>query len=183
MKHGFKAAAEQRALEERKAVNLTPTCRLDPVAFATTKGYPVITLSSLPGVADEHLVQLQERDPKAFSATAVVCGNSAMIVVNDAHTPGRQANSIAHELAHLLLGHPPTLAFADFGSRTLTKDHEDEADWFAGCLLVPASGIHATLSSNGNDLEAAAAHYGVSLELVRWRYNVTKWRFRLRRSD
>ena len=48
------------------------------------------------------------------------------------------------------------------------------ADWLAGRLLVPGSGIAATMQSCGNDLELAAARYGVGIELMRWRHNMTK---------
>lgn len=122
------------------------------------------------------LKRLREEDPSAFSATAVLRGPNAIIVVNDAHTSERQANSVAHELAHLLLDHPPGPMIDDYGARTLTKDHEDEANWLAGCLLVPGSGISQTMSECGGTLEVAAAHYGVSVELMRWRQNMTQRR-------
>lgn len=67
-------------------------------------------------------------------------------------------------------------AFASFGARSLSKECEDEADWLAGCLLVPGSGIRETLSATSGDLQAAADHHGVSLELVRWRHNKTQWK-------
>jgi hypothetical protein len=178
VRHGFKAEAERRALGERELLGLTPSSRLDPVALAESKGYPVIPLGALPGVPADHVRQLRERDTKAFSATAVVAEGAAIIVVNDGHTPARQANSVAHEIAHLLLGHPPAPAFAEFGSRIITKTHEDEADWLAGCLLVPRVGIDPVLAHVGNDLRAAADHYGVSVELMRWRYNMTRRRSR-----
>lgn len=176
MRRGFKAEAERRALAERKALGLSERCRLDPEALAEAKGVRVVPISQLVGVSASHVEQLQHRDPGAFSAAAVVRGARALIVVNDAHSTQRQANSIAHEIAHLLLGHEAVPAFSQFGARTLTKEVEDEADWLAGCLLVPAAGLHATVSTCGGDLNAAADHYGVSIQLMRWRHNVTQWR-------
>jgi Zn-dependent peptidase ImmA (M78 family) len=112
----------------------------------------------------------------------VVLGGAAIIVVNDGHSRARQANSITHELAHLLLGHEPVPAFVGPGVRTLTKLDEDEADWLAGCLLVPKSGVREVMRACGDDLIVAAAHYGVSVELMRWRHNVTSYRRRSRRA-
>lgn len=109
----------------------------------------------------------------------MILAEHKLIVVNDAHTPERQANTISHEVAHFLLDHPPGPAFGEFG-RTLSKAMEAEADWLAGCLLVPASGIPITMQLCGGDLEAAAAHYGVSLQLMRWRHNATRRRPRKR---
>jgi hypothetical protein len=85
------------------------------------------------GVPEDHVRRLRDEDTKAFSAMAVVLGDDALIVVNDGHTLERQANSIAHELAHLLLGHPAGPMLDEFGARTLTKDHDEEADWPAAC--------------------------------------------------
>lgn len=176
MRRGFKAEAERTSLAERKVLDLTERCRLDPVRLAAAKGVSVVPITQLPQVPAEHLEQLQRRDPGAFSAAAVVRGEKAVIIVNDAHPPPRQVNSIAHEIAHLLLGHPAVPAFGDFGARTLTKSMEDEADWLAGCLLVPGSGIRATMAACAGELDVAADHYGVSVELMRWRHNVTQWR-------
>lgn len=178
MKRGFKAAAERRALAEREAIGLNATVPLDPLALAEMHGYSVIALGDLPGVPPEHVEQLRTHDTRAFSAAAVVLGSAAIIVVNDGHTEARQANSITHELAHLLLGHEPVPAFAGPGVRTLTKLDEDEADWLAGCLLVPKSGIGEVMTACGSDLTVAAAHYRVSVELMRWRHNVTSYRRR-----
>jgi hypothetical protein len=174
VKRGFKAAAERKSLAERAALGLTDRCRLDPLRLADAKRIPVIPISTLPGVPAEHLEQLQRRDPGAFSAATVVRDERALVVVNDSHTSERQANSIAHELSHLLLGHEPRPAFSSYQARELDRKSEDEADWLAGCLLVPGSGIQTTMTACGGDLHGAAVHYGVSLELMRWRYSVTR---------
>lgn len=179
MRHGFKAQAERLALAERRGLDLTARCRLDPAKLAAAKGIEVVALSALGGMADTHRRHLLEIDTGAFSGVSVILNDHKLIVVNDAHTPERQANTISHEVAHFLLDHPPGPAFREFG-RTLSKTMEDEADWLAGCLLVPGAGIHTTMRLCGDDLEAAAAHYGVSLQLMRWRHNATRWRPRKR---
>lgn len=177
MRHGFKAQAERLSLAERQALGLTPRCRLDPRALASVKGIEVIALTQLGGVAEGHLRQLTEIDAGALSGVLIVVGDNRLIVINDSHTVQRQVNTIAHEISHFLLDHPPGPAFGEFG-RTLSKEMEAEADWLAACLLVPGSGIAATMRLCGQDLDAAAAHYGVSVELMRWRFNATKWRSR-----
>jgi Zn-dependent peptidase ImmA (M78 family) len=45
-----------------------------------------------------------------------------------------------HELAHIILGHRPAKLFLSTSGiplRTHDKDQEDEAEWSAGCLLLP----------------------------------------------
>jgi Zn-dependent peptidase ImmA (M78 family) len=177
VERGFKARAERLALEERRRIGLTNRCRLDPRDLASAHGVHVAPLSGLSTLSNKHTAHLHETEPSAFSGVTVVSDEGRLIVVNDAHTPERQANTIAHELAHCLLEHPPTPLFGRFG-RELNKDHEDEADWYAGCLLVPGPGIEATMRLSGHDLVVAANHYGISLELMRWRHNSQRWRGR-----
>jgi predicted transcriptional regulator len=165
----FKAEAERLALAERKALRLTSRCRLDPVRLAASKQIPVVPLGELRFIAPEHVHRLKRVDRMAFSAAAVVEENDALIVVNDGHTPQRQANSVAHELAHMILGHPAGAAFDEFGSRTLTRAHEAEANWLASCMLVPAAGIRPTMLRYDHDVHRAAEHYGVSVGLLRRR--------------
>lgn len=177
MQRGFKAQAERLALRERELLGLSGGCRLNPRDLARAHGIPVVDLSRLPGLAAVDRAQLGARDPAAFSGITVVERDARLIVVNDAHTPERQANTLAHELAHCLLGHAPSPLFGRFG-RELDKSAEDEADWFAGCLLVPGAGVRERMRLSYDDLTVAAAHYGVSVELMRWRRNVTQWRQR-----
>jgi Zn-dependent peptidase ImmA (M78 family) len=172
MRYGFKAQAERLSLAVRDQLGLTPTCRLDPIELASANGIEVITLSALAGVPERHRVQLTETDPGALSGVSLIVGDKKLVVINDAHTAERQANTMSHEVAHFLLEHDPHPPFGEFG-RVLSKDLEDEADWTAGCLLVPGSGIPEIMQRCDDDLLTAAAHYGVSLELMRWRHNVT----------
>src|SRR5438045_3172487 len=111
MQRGFKARAERLALAERSDVGLTASCRLNPFDLAGAKGMVVLGLSGLPGVPESHRRQLLEVDTGAFSGASVVLDDQQLIVVNDGHTPERQANTVAHEIAHFILDHPPGPAF------------------------------------------------------------------------
>lgn len=175
MQRGFKSKAERISLAERQRIGLTHLCRLDPRQLAGSHGIRVMSVSDLSGLSSGHLTQLIEVDPSAFSGVTIACGTSRLIVVNDSHTDQRRANTIAHEIAHCLLDHAPSSLFGRWG-RELDKDTEDEADWLAGCLLVPGTGVQETMQRCGQDLDAAASHYGVSIELMRWRHNSQRWR-------
>lgn len=173
MRWGFKSEAERIALAERGLLEIEDHEPLDPRLLAGAKEIGVVPISEL-GIEPVHLDRLQREDPAAFSAAAVIRDARTLIVVNNSHTVERQANSICHELSHVLLGHPPAPAFDERGARHLTKEMEDEADWLAGCLLVPGSGIEPTMHICDGNLKAAARHYGVSIELMRWRHNMTQ---------
>jgi len=77
------------------------------------------------------------------------------------------------------LGHPPRNAFDAFGNRNFPRELEDEATWFAGCLLVvPKDAVRPVMSRHSGDVAGAADHFGISVQLMRWRVNATKWRAR-----
>src|SRR4051794_31793659 len=103
----FRRRAEMLAAAERDALGLTPTCRLDPRALAARHGARVIELSVLPGVTDEQRARLMRTGGKELSALLIGEPGQAVLVVNDAHTTERQASSVCHEIAHLLLEHDP----------------------------------------------------------------------------
>ena len=104
--HGFKAEAEKLALVVRDELRLGLLDALDCVALAEEWGIPVVAVDDLrqDGVADAH-IQLLMIGGSGFSAATVVSGTKRLIVYNPRHTPGRRANSLAHELAHVVLEH------------------------------------------------------------------------------
>jgi Zn-dependent peptidase ImmA (M78 family) len=109
-----------------------------------------------------------------------------LIVINDAHVIGRQNNSLAHKLAHIILKHEPAQVFftAD-GMMMMTdynKTHEDEADCLAGTLLVPREALLNLLDQGYSDAQIAE-FFGVADDLIRMRKNLTSVNIqRLRRG-
>jgi Zn-dependent peptidase ImmA (M78 family) len=176
VRRGFKAEAERIAQAERQGLGLSVSDRLDPHALATRHGVLVSPLERFRATISDDVEHLLVVDGSCFSAATVIRDGRAMIVFNEAHAPGRCANSITHELAHLILDHPPTNAFDAFGNRNFPKALEEEATWLAGCLLVPRDGLVSVLRRCGDDHGRAADHFGVSVQLLRWRVNATKWR-------
>jgi Zn-dependent peptidase ImmA (M78 family) len=55
---------------------------------------------------------------------------------------------------------------------TYNRDQEDEANWMAGCLLLPREALAVAMKQRV-DFEITAKKYGVSREMLRWRINVT----------
>ncbi len=170
---GFKAEAERISLELRDELGLSASNALDCLALATHIGIPVLPLGELVanGARRESIRHLMRRDA-GFSALTVCVGTSRLIVYNTASPPGRRANSLAHELAHVILGHPASPALGDGGCRSWDRDLEDEADWLAAAMLVPRDGALEWLSSDA-DLARGARHFGVSKQLFSWRAHQT----------
>jgi len=180
-RRGFKKQANEIAAEVRAELGIGELDRLDPLRLAEHLAIPVIPLSDFRRDAPEAAAYFLDQDEASFSGVTVFRGHHRAIVYNDAHAQGRQNSDIAHELAHALLMHEPGPAFGEGGCRNWNADDEDEANFLGAALLVPEQ---AALNAvrEGLDERSAAATYGVTPKLMRWRINVTGARRRVERS-
>ena len=172
-RRGFKAEAERFALALRAELGLNAADPVDSVALAAHLEIPVVSLEELrhSGAASQNISRLMSRT-SGFSALTITEGPRRLIVFNPRHPPTRRANSVLHEVSHVVLEHPPAPALGVGGCRYWDSRLEAEADWQAGALLVPRDGAFAWLRA-GNGLIDGANHFGVSLPLFRWRVNHT----------
>lgn len=168
LQHGFKAAAKRRSSALRREYGIGEQDPLDCRFLAKRLGVHVYNLSSLESKSSVR--QLTENDPGAFSAATVPFEANHAILVNDAHAPARQASSMAHELAHLVLEHKDWPPLNDLGCRVHQADVEAEAEYMGSVLLLTDSAVMAVARA-GTDLETAATYYGVSKQMMQWRYN------------
>jgi Zn-dependent peptidase ImmA (M78 family) len=173
LRRGFKSEAERISATTRAELGLTLVERLDCSILADHLGIPVISLPELErhGACAKNIRRLVSAD-SGFSAMTICVGSRRLIVYNAAHSRRRRANSLAHELSHVILEHPPMPAIAHGGCRKWDDSLETEADWLAGALLVPRDGALHWMR-NGGGFDDGAEHYGVSTELFRWRVNQT----------
>jgi hypothetical protein len=178
---GFKTDANWVGLGVREELGLALTARLDVRVLAHHLAVPVEGLSTMDGVEPGFVRQLRVVDSPAFSAVTVFRGSRRKIIYNEAHAPGRCASNIAHEIAHALLLHPQTPPLDDRGCRIWNEDIEDEANWLAGMLLITEEAA-LSIVRRGLSFVAAAAEYGVSEDMVRFRVNVTGARKRVERA-
>jgi hypothetical protein len=170
---GFKALAERTALGIRRELGIGPAEPLDCLALADHLGVRVLPLTDLVAFGARKSSVSHLLAPEAgFSALTVCKDDRRLIVYNPAHPPGRQSNSLAHELAHMVLEHQPESNPFQDGCRVWDDRQEAEADWLAAALLVPRDGALRWLAS-GKGGAAVAEHFGVSLALVNWRVNQT----------
>jgi hypothetical protein len=170
---GFKTEAERFALSLREELGLAVTDPLDPFALTSHLEIPVISIADLRshGAQAQSITRLMGRT-SGFSALTICEGTRRLIVYNPRHAPTRRANSVAHEVSHVVLEHPPAPALGEGGCRYWDSRLEDEADWQAAALLVPRDGAFAWLRA-GNTIADGAANFGVSTALFRWRVNQT----------
>jgi Zn-dependent peptidase ImmA (M78 family) len=102
----------------------------------------------------------------------VASGTKRLIVYNPQHPVGRRANSLAHEISHILLEHPLAPALGVGGCRMWNPVLEAEADRQASALLVPRQAALTWMQAGGSP-DDGARHFGVSLSLLRWRVDQT----------
>lgn len=174
---GFKTRCENLAGTVRKELSLPSPAPLSMAALASHLGIQLIDPRRIPGLSQDTLSVLLESDSEDWSAVTIGEGSSnALIVYNPTHSAARQASDLAHEMSHLLLRHAPSpMIVSQDGSwtlRTFNALQEDEANWLAGCLLLPRAALEVVVRQ-GRDDEAIAADYGVSIQMVRYRKGVT----------
>lgn len=171
-RHGFKAEVDRLVTKTRcDDLGLSLDDRLDPRQLATHLDIEVIDLTDLHPICPDDVEHLTQIDVSAFSGTLLERGGRRAIFINDAHGSERQASTVAHECSHVLLGHEPSEHFAALGFRVFDSQVEREADWLAGCLLVPTEAVLPVYGRMRDSLEDCASHFGVSLEMMRQRFN------------
>jgi len=184
-RRGFKTWAEQTALRIRRRLKLTSSAPLDPFKLAELLCVAVVGPSDLRDLQEERKLRLLNDHSENWSAITVANGKHYLIVINTSHAPTRRNSDLAHELAHLILGHEPSMMFASPTSgialRTHNKEQEDEANWLAGCLLLPRDALFS-IRRRRLDNEDACLLYGVSLAMLNFRLNASGVEIQLRRS-
>lgn len=173
---GFKSWAENSALTIRSGLGLRHVDPLEGRVLAGDLGVRVWTPHYVPGLARETLEYLVSPEGDEWSALTVRAGRTDLIVLNPAHSLARQNSDLMHELAHIIRNHEPAQILisegAGVGLRTFNEVQEAEANWLAGCLLLPRAAVAYHLA-RGMARETLAECFGVSMDLLRYRINVT----------
>jgi Zn-dependent peptidase ImmA (M78 family) len=184
-RRGFKTWAERTSLRVRQKLKLLPSSPLDPLRLADLLEVSVVASSDLSDLPEDVRRRLENDHRDCWSAITVSDGHGHLIVTNVSHAQTRLNSSLAHEIAHIVLGHEPSMMFISANGgialRTHNEEQEDEANWLAGCLLLPREAL-VTIRRKGHSDEVACSEYGVSLALLRFRLNATGVNAQLRRA-
>jgi hypothetical protein len=180
-RRGFKAETERIAMELRDELEIGAHGRLDPIALAAHLHVPIMTLHDLVAVARDDVRHFLGRGRSTFSAVTIhVTRSRRLIITNPAHATTRQMNTVCHELGHIILDHQPEAPLNLQGGRAWNGTQEREADWLAGCLLIPHEAAYAAARKGQTD-EDVASVFGVSRLLATWRMRMTGARIRAQR--
>lgn len=81
-----------------------------------------------------------------------------------------------HELAHFIRGHKPvqvgSVPWFPLPLREYREEDEDEAEWLGGCLQLPRVALEWSASRSMSH-QQIADHFGASLKMARYRWNMT----------
>ena len=178
--YGFKAQANRIAVGLRIQLGLMPHSPIDVRALVDRLGIDVVPLASFSSICPDQVAQIR-RDSGEFSALLLrVGGGRRIILLNDYHSPVRQNSSLAHEASHSLLAHSPEVVSAGLGCRNYDRGQEGEANFLAGCILIPNEAAKRIVMS-GTDPQEARESYGVSERMLQYRLNASGARIQQRR--
>ena len=186
MERGFKSRCEEMARALRAALGLKP---IDPLGVEQLASYLDVSILSLYeiGLEDNHIRQLVEVDPDAWSAITISAFGRDAILVNPIHRDGRYSSDVMHELSHLILDHEPSTMFfvgeGELALRRYNADSESEANWLAGALLMPRDAL-VYVQARRFPQDRICHTYGVSKRMLNFRLNATgvNRQFRRRRN-
>jgi Zn-dependent peptidase ImmA (M78 family) len=171
MRRGFKAEAERLAQDLAQKLGIGDTDPVPRDAVAKQLGVEVLAADKV--VDRNRLEELNEIQPDAVSAaTFKLASGKRVVVYNPLHQVGRTNSNIAHELAHLLLGHTVrnVATVGNFKLLTCDAEQEEEADWLAACLLLPRPLLYAA-ARRGWGYARIADSYSTSETTARFRLN------------
>jgi Zn-dependent peptidase ImmA (M78 family) len=176
---GFKSWCESYSVQRRQDMGLASHEPLGARELAAHLGIRVWAPSDVPGLNAETLAVLLRNDgvtPSCWSAVTLIVGSKKVIILNTSHSLARQSSDLMHELAHLIRGHNAQEVDVSEEGLMLLKDYdkqyEEEADWLAGCLLLPRDALlHIKRRRLGSD--EAATTYGVSQRMLSYRIAVS----------
>lgn len=166
-RRGFKTEGHALAREFREELQLAAHAPLCPWKLADHLAVPLRRLTEFVGEGNVAYLTTSQGQEE-FSATVCYDGYAAFVIYNNTQARVRQASNIAHELAHIVLGHPPLPLIKADGARAYVKELEDEASWLGPALLVSEEAALHIVEQGWTAVEAGR-RYGVSARLVNMR--------------
>lgn len=183
MKRGFKAEVERLASRLRGEMGAAPTLRLDVDELARHLGISVRSADEFVPVAE--LKRLDTLQPGCFSAATFYLPDGRVVAVTNPlnKSSARRDSDLAHELAHFILKHEPSQVdrLGDLTFFDCNPEQEEEANWLAGCLLLPRPLLLRAAREELTPTEVAEIN-SVSVEMARFRLNTSGVYLQVNRS-
>ncbi len=176
MQRGFKTWAERQAIEQRRHLGLEADAPLPAVQLAAYLSITIVSPGHIPGMSQEHLECLLQRDRLSWSAITVSTKAITTIIHNTEHSRPRQESNLMHEMAHIICSHTPSelvqVGGLPFLLREYNKDQEEEANWLGACLQLPRPALWWAIKRRMMVAEMVQ-YFQASEELIRYRRQMT----------
>lgn len=173
LRRGFKAEAERLAKDIWSEMSLTHSDSMDAMRLAEHLGCIVRRADALVDIGKlEELKRIQ--DNAFFACTFELPGDRYAIVYNPLMSERRRNSDVAHEVAHIVLGHSLSRLerLGDVAFLRCDKQQEEEAGWLSGCLLLPRFVLMHDLRKRRKH-ETIARNRVLSSDMVDYRVRVT----------
>jgi len=184
-RRGFKSWCEQTATSFRIKRGLAASDPLPARLLGEELKVEIVTPELLADLPEDSRDRLVGEHSDCWSAITIPHKQCPLVVYNPAHSPARQNSDLMHELAHILLEHEPGNTFIDPNSGLALRAHdasqEEEASWLSGSLLLPREALWKIKKRQWSD-EIACEIYFVSLQMLRYRMNISGVNIQHRRS-
>lgn len=160
---------ERCAIAAKRVFGLPDGAVVDPYDVATKLTIPVIGAREQFAVIPEpaRTAMLSSRQ---WSAGTIEGPRGPLIILNPMHADTRLRVTLAEEISHLVMGHPPSTITA--GARTYVGTVEAEAFSVGGALVMPYGRLF-TLVKAGASIDAIASAFSFSRQIARCRVNRT----------
>jgi hypothetical protein len=172
LRRGFKTEANWYAREFRRELGVPLAGPLSPWRLAEHICVPVHTLSEFAGTNPQAAYFLSSQGLWEFSGATFISNYRRLIVINDGHSPKRQASDLSHELSHCILAHYPSARSTAAGPRQYDRTQEEEANYLGPALLISEEAA-LEIASRALTKTEASIEYSVTEDVIQMRLNLT----------
>lgn len=177
-KRGFKSKAEKIADEYRKVLDIHACAPLCAFKLAEHLKIPIYSATEFLELAEcESILKGENGKPSEWSALTMETKQKNQIIIhNPFNSIVRQQSDIMHELAHIICKHERNQQDypfpIPFGMQGYDEQQEEEAKFLGGALQISKPCLFWA-RKNQVEIEQIASKYNASIEMVRYRMNIT----------
>jgi hypothetical protein len=167
---GEAESIECRALAAKRCLGVPESQALDPYAAAVGVGVRLFGAEFFEQFTAKERDEVLNRGAARWSAGTIIAGQDVAVILNPTHDEVRRRATLAEELAHIVIGHPPSVIDTATGMRTYHDALESEAYDVGGAMLMPYRHLF-DLCKRAPAVEEIAARYGLSVRFTNYRIN------------
>jgi hypothetical protein len=166
---GEAARIELCACAAKRCLGVAASAALDPWDAAQRAHIDVRFPEQVQGLDEATRVSLV-LNSTSWSGGAISTDAGWLVILNPLHDHVRQRTTLAEELTHIVMGHPPSTIDPISGGRSYREACEEEAYAVGGAMLLPYSHLFWRVK-RGTAQAAIATGYNVSERFVVYRIN------------